>query len=212
MATLQELLESDFGASHTKTASVSKRQNDDEIEKLAAELNLGDLFGKTSAEKEEEADEEEEEKEEKKAGFHGGLPDLYNTLFPSDEGLTVKTAEQEKNAAEENLGSRAYDYFGAQWDRRMDKLAADVLTGGATINASTAAGHDGAVQEDSTPTQTQADNKPAGAGSAISTKSTVVTDNVKAKNDDETVGHFEQKSAAMKLAMRKAFLVSQLEG
>lgn len=210
MATLQELLESDFGASHTKTASVSKRQNDDEIEKLAAELNLEGLFGKTAGEKEEE--EEEEEKEEKKASFGGGLPDLYNTLFPSDEDLTVKTAEQEKNAAEQNLGARAYDYFGAQWDRRIEKLASDVLTGGATINASAAAGHDGAVQEDSTPPQAQADNKPAGAGSAINTKSTVVTDNVKAKNDDESVGHFEQKSAAMKLAMRKAFLVSQLEG
>jgi hypothetical protein len=212
MATLQELLESDFGASHTKTASVSKRQNDDEIEKLAAELNLGDLFGKTSAEKEEADEEEEEEKEEKKAGFSGGLPDLYSTLFPSDESLTVKTAEQEKNAAEQNLGARSYDYFGAQWDRRIEKLAADVLTGGATINASTAAGHDGAVQEDSTPPQAQADNKPAGAGSAINTKSTVVTDNVKAKNDDESVGHYEHKSAAMKLAMRKAFLISQLEG
>lgn len=211
MATLQELLESDFGASHTKTASVSKRQNDDEIEKLAAELNLGDLFGKVANDKEDEKEEEEEESD-KKASFGGGLPDLYDTLFPSDEGLTVKTAEQEKNAAEESLGSRAFDYFGAQWDRRMDKLAADVLTGGATISSSTAAGHDGAVQEDSTPPQTQANNKPAGAGSAISTKSTVVTDNVKAKNDDETVGHFEQKSAAMKLAMRKAFLISQLEG
>jgi len=212
MATLQELLESDFGASQTKTASAGRRQNDDEIEKLAAELNLGDLFGKSAMDKEEKEEEEEEEKEEKKAGFHGGLPDLYNTLFPSDGDLTIKTAEQEKNAAEENLGSRAYDYFGAQWDRRIEKLAADVLTGAATISSSTAAGHDGAVQEDSTPPQTQADNKPAGAGSAINTKSTVVTDNVKAKNDDETVGHFEQKSAAMNLAMRKAFLMSQLEG
>jgi hypothetical protein len=210
MATLQELLESDFGASQTKTASAGRRQNDDEIEKLAAELNLGDLFGKSAMDKEEE--EEEEEKEEKKAGFHGGLPDLYNTLFPSDGDLTIKTAEQEKNAAEENLGSRAYDYFGAQWDRRIEKLASDVLTGGATISSSTAAGHDGAVQEDSTPPQTQADNKPAGAGSGINTKSTVVTNNVKAENDDESVGHYEQKSAAMNLAMRKAFLISQLEG
>ena len=218
MATLQELLSTTFADNgNTKTASAKAAQNnDDELTKLAGELGLDGFFSKEAEEdeKEEHKDEEKEEhkdehKDEEKSAS-ASLDGLYATLFPEDGDITVKTAEEEKNAAEEALGARAYDHYASQWDRRMEKLAADSLTGGATISASTAAHHDGPVQKDVTPPQSQANNKPADASSPVNTKSTSVQDEVKAKNSSATVGHFEQKHAAA-LALQKHLLLSQLE-
>lgn len=214
MATLQELLSSSFG--ETKTAAAKGQEDGDELTKLASELGLDGFFGKQAEEDEkEEKDEEKEDdkdddkEEEKSAGV--SLDGLYSTLFPEDGDITVKTAEEEKNAAEEALGARAYDHYASQWDRRMEKLASDTLTGGATISASTAAHHDGPVQKDVTPPQSQANNKPADSSSPVNTKSTSVQDEVKAKNSAETVGHFEQKHASA-LALTKHLLLAQLEG
>lgn len=219
MATLQDLLSESFGTTETKTASQkTAAQSDDEFAKLAKELNLDGLFNKSAEEddKEEEKDEHKEDhkdeskEEEKSASFT--LDGIYGQLFPEDRDITVKTAEEEKNAAEEALGARAFDHYSSQWERRIEKLASDTLTGGATISASTASHRDGPVSKDVTPPQTQADNKPGDSSSPINTKSTVTTDEVKAKNSAETVGHFEQKHAStMALALQKHLLLSQLD-
>lgn len=200
MATLQEMLEQDFGVGATeKVASVNST---DEIDKLAEELGL---FEKSAEEKEEM----KEEKEEKKASVEG-LDSLYASLFPEDVQLS-KTATQEKVAYEQKLGALAYDHMAARWDARVEKLAAEVLSGGATISASTAAEHDGNPHKDPTIPQAQKTNRPADAGSKIDT-SPVVTDEIKKMNDARTVGDYQQKHAAIKeAARRKAYLLSQLE-
>lgn len=205
MPTLQELLEKDFGVeSEVKTASAPASE---EIDRLAAALGL-DFEVKQAEEKEEEEEDKEEDKGEKKAS--AGLGNLFNQLFPEDEILSKTAEEQEKIAYEQHLGAMAYDAFAERWDRRIEKLAAE-LTGGATISASTAAEHDGNPHEDVTPPQSQKTNKPANAKEKIDT-APVVTDEVSAKNDARTVGHYEQKHAAVKqAALRKAFLLSMLE-
>lgn len=208
MPTLQELMEKDFGISdQVKTASVNAS---DDLDSLAAALGLD--FGKTAKEDEgskEDEKEDKEEKEEKEASV--SLGGLYNELFPEDDMLSKTAEEQEKIAYEQNLGAMAYDAFAARWDRRVEKLAADVLSGSATVSGSTAAEHDGNPHGDTTPPQAQKSNKPANASDKIDT-SPVITDEVKALNDKRTVGDYEQKSAAIKsAALRKAWLLSQLE-
>lgn len=218
MATLQELLANSFGdnSTSTKTASAKTQESDDTLTKLAKELDLDGFFGKVAEEeeakeeKEESKDEEkaEDKKEEEKAAGVS-LDGLYGMMFPEDNDIAVKTAEEEKNAAEEALGARAFDHYATQWDRRIEKLAADALTGGATISSSTAANPTGAVQRDVKPPQSQADNKPSDSSSPVNTKSTSVQDEVSVKNDSSTVGHFEQKHAAA-LALSKHLLLAQL--
>lgn len=205
MPTLQELLERDFGVeSEVKTASAPAN---DEIERLAAALGI-DALGKIA--EEEEEDEKEDKMEEKKAS---GLNDLYSQLFPEDVEINkVASEEQEKVAYEQHMGEMSYDAFADRWNQRIEKLAAEMLTGGATISSSTAAEHDGNPHEDVTPPQSQKTNKPANAKEKIDT-SAFVTDEVSAKNDARTVGHYEQKHAAVKqAALRKAFLQSMIQG
>ena len=208
MPTLQELMEKDFGiGDQVKTASVN---SSDDLDSLAAALGFD--FGKTGEEegsKEDEKEDEKEDKEEKEASV--SLGGLYNELFPEDGMLSKTAEEQEKIAYEQNLGARAYDAFASRWDRRVEKLAADVLSGSATVSGSTAADHDGNPHGDTTPPQAQKSNKPANASDKIDT-SPVITDEVKALNDKRTVGDYEQKSAAIKsAALRKAWLLSQLD-
>lgn len=207
MPTLQELMEKDFGVGESvKTASVNET---DDLDRLANALGLD--FGKTAEEEgsEEDKKEDKEEKEEKEASV--SLGGLFQELFPEDDMLSKTAEEQEKVAYEQNLGAMAYDAFAARWDRRLEKLAADVLSGSATVGGSTAPEHDGNPHEDTTPPQAQKSNKPANASDKIDT-SPVITDEVSAKNEAKTVGHFEQKSAAVKqAALRKAWLLSQME-
>lgn len=214
MATLQELLSQTFeNNASTKTASARAQESDDTLTKLAKELDLDGFFGKQAEEEDKEekdedkGEEKDEEKEEEKAAGVN-LDGLYSMMFPEDRDIAVKTAEEEKNAAEEALGARAFDHYSSQWDRRIEKLAADTLSGAATISASTAANPTGAVQRDVTPPQAQANNKPSDSSSAVNTKSTSIQDEVKAKNDASTVGHFEQKHAG--LALQKHLLLLQL--
>jgi hypothetical protein len=207
MASLQELLASSFGDSNTKTASAGA-QDDDALTKLARDLNLDGFFGKEAEEDEDEKDDKDDDKEEKSAGLN--LDGLYSSLFPDDQDITIKTAEEEKIAAEESLGARAYDHYAAQWDRRMEKVAADALSGSATISSGSGAHHDGPVQEDVEPPQAQANNKPSGSSAGVNTKSTSVQDEVSAHNSAATVGNFEQKHASA-LALQKYLLLAQLE-
>jgi len=210
MPTLQELL-GDFGVADVqeKTASVS---GSDEIEALAAQYG----FGKVAEDKEDEGEEDDKEedkkedsKEEKKASV--GLDSYFHSLFPEDESLSKTAEEMEKVAYEENLGARAFELFAARFDRRIEKLASDILTGSATIGAATAPDHEGNVHKDLTIPQANKTNRPANASEKIDTTPSY-TDEVSAKNTSATVGHFEQKHAAMaSLAMRKAFILSQLE-
>lgn len=207
MATLQELLENNFYESDSiKTASV---EGTDELDRLAAELGL---FDKTAEEEEEDSkkDKKEDKEEEKKASAEN-LDSIFSSLFPEDSNLS-KTASMEKVAYEQNLGARAYDYVSTRWDSRMEKLAAEVLSGGATISASTAPDHDGNPHQDPTIPQAQQTNRPAGASQKIDT-SPVYTDEIKKTDDARVVGHYEQKHAAVKeAALRKMLLLSQLEG
>lgn len=204
MPSLQELMESSFGVGETE--KVASDNSSEELDRIAAQLGL---FDKTAEEEKEEDD--EEEKEEEKKGSVMGLDNLYNELFPEDSMLSKTAEEQEKVAYEESLGARAYDYLSERWDRRIEKLAAEVLAGGATISAPTAAEHDGNPHEDPTIPQAQQDNKPKNAKEKIDTTPSY-TDEVKKTNDARTVGDYQQKHAAIQqAALRKAFLISQLD-
>lgn len=192
MPTLKELLEMDDAVSTKTAAAPSAGADDAGIADLATAMGL---FGETKVAAEEEKKEEGDEKkdDEEKTASMGGL---FNALFPDESPVSSeKTAEEKVAEAEEARGMRAFEHFSDRFDGRIEKLAAGVLTGSA--------------YKDSQPTNHLPNNKPADAGSGINTKSTSVQDEVKAKNDSATVGHFEQKHAQ---AMRKHLLLSQLEG
>ena len=211
MPTLQEMLLNDFGVEqNVKTASASA--GSEEIDALAARYGFD--FAKTASEDKDEDDkggdkDKEEDEDEKKASV--GLSAYFNTLFPEDGDLNKTAEELEKVAHEENLGARAYDHFASRWDRRIEKIASEVLSGSATIAASTAADHDGSVHQDPTIAQAGKTNRPANASDKIDT-SPVYTDEIHSKDDARTLGHLEQKHAAVSdMAMRKALIMSQLE-
>ncbi len=189
MATLQELLEGNFNDGSVKTAGVANVQDDalDGIDKLAMQLGL---FGdeaeveKVAYEHEKEESEDKEEHEEKKAGMDG----LYSSFFPDDDLDGVKVAEEDKLAGyEEAMGAAAYDTFAERFDLRIEKLASDLLAGQIP--------NDKAHKDEH--------------GGKIDTKSTHVEDEVKAKNDASSVGHYQQKHA-MDAAMRKALILAKL--
>jgi len=210
MPTLQEILANDFGVEQVKTASV---QGSEEIDSLAARYGFD--FAKVASDDKDEDDkkgdkdkEEGEDKEEKKASM--GLSSYFNSLFPEDGELNKTAEEMEKVAYEENLGARAYDHFAARLDRRLDKLASAVLSGNASVGASTSAAPEGSVHKDLTIPQASKTNRPANAGDKIDT-SPSYTDEIHSHDDARTVGHLEQKHAE-DLAMRKALILSQLEG
>lgn len=203
MRSLMDFLEDDRGL-QTKTAGVEA--SSDDVDALAEALGLD--FGKTAAD---EGDDEDEGKEEGKAekkdeaeksASFSGMSSLYNDLFPQDASLggVVKTAEEEKAAYQSAVGARAYDFFAERFDARVEKLATELAS------ASTASNHSGEVHGDSTPPQAQEDNKPADAHKGMNTKPKV-TNELPANNRAETVGHEEQKTAAL----RKAFLLASLE-
>jgi hypothetical protein len=217
MPTMQELLGTNFGVEdNVKTASV---ENDSELERIANELGFGKFASEDEEEEktaegdkeEEEEEEEEEEKEEKKASVSGDS--LFDQMFPEDASLSKTAEEQEKMAYQETLGARAYDIFADRFDRRIEKLASEV-TGGATISAATAPDKDGNAHTgtDKAPSQQSKNDKVDDGASAIDTDPEITND-LPAKNDARTVGHLEQKHAAvMSAAVRKMLLLSQLEG
>jgi hypothetical protein len=198
MPTLQELVEMDLGAGGVeKQASENSHMTDDpEIRKIADSLGM---FGDDGA----------AEQQEKTAG-EKGMDSLYNELFPEDVDLTKEASELEKEAAEEALGERAFDYFADRFDRRIEKLASDTLTGAATISSPVANGAQENPHAESKPGQTLPDNKPADAKEKIDSTKPEYTDEVTKLDDERTVGDYEQKSA-MDLAVRKMLLMSQLE-
>jgi len=196
MPTLRELVEQDLGAisASEKTASDNSFvSNDPEIEKIASSLGL---FG-----------DEDYQKHEKTAGDKS-MDSLYNQFFPEDSVLEKEASEIEKEAAEEALGARSFDYFADRFDRRVEKMAAE-LSGDATVS-SPAGTSDGNPHGDSQPAQAQKNNRPADASDAIDSTDPEYTDEVTKTNDKRTVGDYEQKSA-MDRAVRKMLLMSQLE-
>jgi hypothetical protein len=209
MASLQSLLERE-GFGEVKTASVT---NADELDRIAAELGLFDKTAEEEKHEEHEAKEDgkKEDKEHEKESSVGSLDALYSTMFPEDDALSKTAEEREQASYEQALGARAYDYLADRFGARVEKLAAEVLSGGATISASTAPDHDGNPHKDPTIAQAQQTNRPANASDKIDT-SPVITDEIKKTNDARTVGDYEQKHAAIKsLALRKAFLLANLE-
>jgi hypothetical protein len=210
MASLQEILERDLNLGEEKTASVNSAASadDDEIMKLASELGLDKAAEDEEKEDKEEEKEEEDEDEGEEKKSSAEMGSLYNDLFPEDSDLggSTKTAEESKLAEyQENMGARTFDHFAARFDARIEKIAVDALTGGATISSPKASVGGDKGTEESIPPQGLPSNKIT---TPIAVKNIVVTDEVKAKNDEKTVGHFEQKVA---MAMRKRFIVGQLE-
>ena len=199
MATLQELLAGDLGASvTTKTASYDAYSDEDaQIEKIAAELGLFNDSVKVASGSGEYGDEEEEdesgeekkpkEEHEKKGRDMNGL---YESFFPEDELGGVEKVGMDKVAAyEETLGARSHDYFTARFNARLEKFAAD------------------SISESDHP-KAQLPNNKAGGSAAIDT-TPQYTDEISAENGPAVVGQEHQVKQA---AYRKAWLMSQLEG
>lgn len=214
--TLQQVLEQDwFGAEKTASAKPA-----DDMDKIAMELGLfGDMSKVAEDEGEEAQEEKEEEKEdegeeEKTAGF---TPSFYESLFPEDSFLngTQKTAAQVKQAQEEKIGARAFDHFSARFGRRIEKLAADIASGDATISAPLAGMESGEAADDSRPAQAQPGNRPDDANQAIDTDPEY-TDEVSVSNDERTVGQYEaandDDAKLASLAFQKHLLLAQLRG
>lgn len=194
MPTLRELLEQD-GFVGEKTASETKTAgaDDQSVADLAASLGL---FGETKVaeeDKKEDAPAKKEEEKEDEGEKTASIDGLFDSLFPSEAPASEKTAEEKTAAAEEARGARSFEHFADRFDARVEKLASAALQGSA--------------YKDSQPTNHLPNNKVT-SGEKINTKSTSVQDEVKAKNDAATVGHFEQKHANV---LRKHLLLSQLE-
>lgn len=178
MPTIQEIVEQDLNME--KGASDSSHVDaDPAMTKIAQELGLDD--------------ETEADNNEKTAGATN-MDSLYSELFPEDVAVE-KTAGEEKLAAEEMLGARAYDYFADRMDQRIIKLAAD------------------SISEDSEPEQQLDNNKPADADEMIDTDP-MYTDEVDKGDDERVVGHYrddEEKMQVKAAAMRKMVLLQGLE-
>lgn len=196
MPSLQEILESDLGlgaVETVKTASEHESEASDnaQIEKLAMELGLAD---DDSSEAYSGTQNQNVSGHSKEASM--SLENLYADMFPGDSdvigGLNQKTASENRGfskeaaAREERIGRAAFDSFSNCVDAHLDKIAEE-LAGSATIDM------DADPEEE--PAQTMASNKPADSSQAIDTDG-MVTDLVTAKNDESTVGSFEQKQPA----------------
>lgn len=208
MPTLQELLMSDvMGSTQTKTAAAAPAQAGDDasLEKIAMELGLfsdseAAPAAKTAAATTSEvlaAAEAAAAPAEKVAseGFGG----LYESLFPDDSlGGSVKTAEEEKIAAEEALGARTWDHFAARFDARIEKLAYAALSGSAHKGDTEAPNH----------IPNNKGQRDAGGGAINTTPS--VEDSVKDLHPEGGVGKYEHghKTAAV----RKQMLLAMLDG
>lgn len=181
MPTIQEIVESDLNME--KGASDSSHiDNDPNMTKIAKDLGL---FS--------DEDESAANNNEKIAGV-SNMDSLYNELFPEDG--VMKTASQEKVAAEEVMGARAYDYFADRMNQRIVKLAGE------------------AISQDSEPEQQLDNNKPDDADENIDTDPEY-TDEVSKGDDNRVVGHYESKEQEMQVkaaAIRKAVLLQGLRG
>ena len=198
MATLKELLEGgDLGAGQSKTASANVSSNDmDGMDKLAMQLGLfGDTTKVAEAEEHEDEDEEKEDHAEKKASAFGS--GLHGLLFPDSViGDVEKTASEKEASTERAMGAAAYDQFSTAFDRFVEKLAGEALAG--------------SPHGDSQAVNHLPNNKAGGHG-AIDT-APEVDDEVSAKNDEKTVGHYEQTHVKAASAFRKHMLLSMIEG
>jgi len=202
MPTLKELFEGSNFSGSEKTASAQTSSSDvDGMDKLAMQLGL---FGETtkvaSEKKEDDEKEEHDEKEEmfgeKKASsdFSGSL---HSMLFPGSVLVPTEKTASEKEASEERaMGAAAYDKFSDTFGSFVEKLAYTALSGN--------------PHGDAQPVNHMPNNKPASAKQPINTTPQVM-DNVKAKNDAETVGHYEQTHVKAASAFRKQLLLAMLD-
>lgn len=173
MPSLQEMLDAELGLGGSEKVASAQ---DDDIQSLA--LAAG-LFTKEASEGEEDEEEKKDEEKEEKKASDFGMASLFDSMFPEDVLSETKTAaEKEAAAYEDRLGARSYDYFASRFDQRIEKMAAEALSA------------------DSEPPQ-QLENNKANTNKKIDTGSTSVQNEVKAHNDASTVGHFEQKMAAL---------------
>lgn len=217
MSTLQELIEQDFGFSsdtqHTKVAS-DNSTDDQETTQLMAELGLLEETG------EEKTASENQGQEELSAGekIAGQLPvdSIFNEFFPEDGNLGKVASEDEKLASyQEAVGARAFDHYAARFDARIEKMAAETLTGDATISSPTDSTMNMDSNSDSRPPQTNPGNRPTDSGEAIDTQPNVedyTTATNRNKNDE--VGNQQQTDPEEKtsadLAMQKILLQQAL--
>jgi len=209
MPTIQDMLAQDFFGEE-KVASDNSASN--EIDELARTLGL-DGFDKVAEDDEGEDEgegegeyegDDEDEGEEKEASF--GLGDLYNDLFPEDAAPQEKTASEKVAAYQSAVGERAFSHYANRFDQRIEKLAAATLSGGATISSPTDDDGKGNPHEASIPPQAMDSNYAEDADEGIDTDPEY-TDEVSKGDDERVVGHYEQKTAAL----RKHLLLSRLE-
>jgi hypothetical protein len=183
MPTIEEILNSTLETPQEKTAEATPVETD-EIEKLAMEIGLVDSNIEASP----------QPSHTKEAQMSMSL--MYNDLFPEDAELD-KTASaggeedlEKVAAAEEALGARAFDYFSARFDARLEKIAAE------------------SISDCAEPPQALANNKAGGKGSIDTTPS--IDNELPADHGADVVGKEEQKSIKH-AAVRKAMLLAQLE-
>jgi hypothetical protein len=196
MPSLQEIIEGDLGLGaeeSVKTASEheSDKSDNQEIEKLAMELGLADDSNESDSNHLTTNNVSGHSKE----ASVSSLDNIYSDMFPGDadviNGFTEKNASEneglEKEAAdrEERIGRAAFENFSIFVDAHLDKIAEE-LSGSATVDMN--------KDPEEEPSQTMASNKPANSDEAIDT-APQVEDQVTAKNDEKTVGHFEQRDS-----------------
>ena len=232
--TLQELVEADFGAGSEKTAAAAGAAPaavagaDDGLAKLAQELSMGDLLGGDAGAAGAAAGEAGAAAaggeagaaaggSEKVASIDSGLGGLFDDVFPDDAlgGGSQKVASAE-DLAQEALGAASYDAFADRFGMRVEKMAAEVMSGSATVSSPTASIGDGNPHGDSRPAQTQPQNRPADAGNAIDT-SPQVDNQLPPQKGDHVTGSEQQgedatEKAAAAYAFRKHLLLSQMQG
>jgi hypothetical protein len=221
MATLDELMSDAFGQGSVKTASRRADAGQDDLDALLASLDA-DAFGTKEASEDEDdegdeeaKDEKKEMKEEVKKASFAQSSSLFEMIYGRNPNGNVKTAAEEKIAYQQNIGRAAYRSYEATFDDIIEKVASAVLKGDVTIKSPTGGSNKDNPHMDATHPQQSATDKPADAKHKINL-TPVYEDEVRAHNDDKTVGHYEavrdpDSAKTASLALRKAVLLSQLE-
>jgi hypothetical protein len=216
MSTLQDLVEQGLGFSSEKTAAAGEGQDvvTDEMAKIAQSIGLfGDAPAAATEQPEEGSEKVASEGTEAPAAVEGSekvasMANLFGDIFGGEEAPAQGEEKTAEALQQEKIGSAAFETFDSLFDKTIEKMAAEAMTGSATISSPTASISDDKPSNDARPPQTSPDNKPADAASGIDT-TPQVDNKLPAQSGAEVVGDEQQKSAAA--AVRKHMLLANVE-
>ena len=180
-----------------------EKDEDEGSDKTAAENKEGEGDDKPAPSE----DKNEDEGAKKEANM--SLESMFNELYPEDASLSKTASELEKEAAEEVIGARAFDFFGERFNSRVTKLAME--HGSAKAQSLKASEGSKGIGEDASKPQELENDASSKDQNAIGTDPRATGEeaaNSAERNNATSVGDFSGDKLAG--AMRKAFLKDTL--